>query len=301
MLHEAVEGLAIKPDGIYVDGTFGRGGHSELILQQLSAKGKLIAIDKDITAVQVAKEKFGKDDRFSIYHGSFNELQRIITELGCCGEVSGILLDLGVSSPQLTDAERGFSFLHDGPLDMRMNTTTGLSAAEWLATVDVDDLATVLKDYGEERFAKRIARAIVVAREHEAIKTTKQLAEIIVRANPSKERFKHAATRSFQAIRIFINSELIELNEVLQQCLAVLQPLGRLVVISFHSLEDRIVKRFIRKHVRGLDLPHGMPVREVELHSQLRAIGKAMMPSEEEIKLNPSARSAVLRIAERLN
>ncbi|HHQ4752222.1 TPA: 16S rRNA (cytosine(1402)-N(4))-methyltransferase RsmH, partial [Aeromonas veronii] len=254
LLHEAVEGLAIKPDGVYVDGTFGRGGHSRLILQHLGPNGRLIAIDRDPQAIAEAAKI--QDPRFEIVHGPFSGIASYLDERGLLGKVDGFLLDLGVSSPQLDDAERGFSFMKDGPLDMRMDPTSGQSAAEWLAKADVDDIAWVLKTFGEERFAKKIARAIVHDRVTEPYVRTRQLAEMIARVNPSKEKGKHAATRSFQAIRIYINSELDEIETALNGALEVLAPHGRLSVISFHSLEDRLVKHFIRKHEKGPEVPY---------------------------------------------
>ncbi len=302
LLHEAVNGLAIKPDGIYIDGTFGRGGHSRLILEQLGENGRLYAIDRDPTAIEAAKQ-FADDPRFEIIHGPFSGLAEYMEERDLLGKVDGVLLDLGVSSPQLDDADRGFSFLRDGPLDMRMDPTTGISAAEWLATADKDDIAWVLKTFGEERHARKIASAIVLDRQTEPYTRTKPLAEMIARVNPSKEKNKHAATRSFQAIRIYVNSELEEIETALRGSLKVLAPAGRLSVISFHSLEDRLVKRFIRKQEKGDEPPPGLPITEQELNKSrtMRSVGKAMKPGAREISENPRARSSVLRIAERLD
>lgn len=301
LLHEAVEGLAIRPEGIYIDGTFGRGGHSRLILSQLASQGRLIAIDRDPRAIVEANTI--QDPRFRIIHSAFSALPEICQSLDLVGKVDGILLDLGVSSPQLDEAERGFSFMRDGSLDMRMDTTKGLSAAQWLAQVSVDDLAWVLKEFGEERFAKRIAQAVVSYNKsaNEKITRTLQLAEIIAAAVPFKDKHKHPATRSFQAIRIFINSELDELEKALQSALSVLAPQGRLSIISFHSLEDRMVKQFMRKHSKGEAVPKGLPILESELTKNipLKTIGKAIMPSETEIAANSRSRSAVLRIAEK--
>lgn len=301
LLHEAVDGLAIKPEGIYIDGTFGRGGHSRLILSQLSEQGRLIAIDRDPRAI--AEAKTIQDSRFHIVHSAFSALPDICQSLELIGKIDGILLDLGVSSPQLDEAERGFSFMRDGPLDMRMDTTKGISAAEWLAKVSVDDLAWVLKEFGEERFAKRIAQAVVSYNQsaNEKISRTLQLAGIIAEAVPFKDKHKHPATRSFQAIRIFINSELDELEKALHAALSVLAPQGRMSIISFHSLEDRMVKQFIRKYSKAESVPKGLPVLESELTKNipLKTIGKAIMPSDAEIELNPRSRSAVLRIAEK--
>lgn len=301
LLHEAVEGLNLKPHGIYIDGTFGRGGHSRLILSKLGAQGRLIAIDRDLRAI--AEAKTIADPRFQIVHSAFSAIPDICAELGLVGKIDGILLDLGVSSPQLDEAERGFSFMRDGPLDMRMDTSKGLSAAAWLATVSVDELAWVLKEFGEERFAKRIAQAIVSHNKSadQKISRTLELAQIISDAVPFKDKHKHPATRSFQAIRIFINSELKELENVLNSALEVLAPAGRLSIISFHSLEDRMVKQFMRKHSKGEAVPKGLPILESELNKNipLKTIGKAIMPSEAEIAENARSRSAVLRIAEK--
>ncbi len=300
LLHEAVAGLDIKPDGVYVDGTFGRGGHSRLILQHLGPNGRLIAIDRDPQAIAEAAKI--QDPRFEIVHGPFSGIASYLDERGLLGKVDGFLLDLGVSSPQLDDAERGFSFMKDGPLDMRMDPTSGQSAAQWLAKADVDDIAWVLKTFGEERFAKKIARAIVHDRVTEPYVRTRQLAEMIARVNPSKEKGKHAATRSFQAIRIYINSELDEIETALNGALEVLAPHGRLSVISFHSLEDRLVKHFIRKHEKGPEVPYGIPLTEAQLAGgrKLKSVGKALKPSDFEVSENSRSRSSVLRVAERL-
>ncbi|MBP2845986.1 16S rRNA (cytosine(1402)-N(4))-methyltransferase RsmH [Dickeya oryzae] len=301
LLDEAVNGLNIRSNGIYIDGTFGRGGHSCLILSQLGPEGRLLAIDRDPQAVAVANTI--DDARFSIIHGPFSELADYVDERGLTGKIDGILLDLGVSSPQLDDPERGFSFMRDGPLDMRMDPTRGQSAAEWLMKAEADDIAWVLKTFGEERFARRIARAIVERNRIDPLTRTKALAELIAAASPIREKHKHPATRSFQAIRIYINSELEEIERALDGALKVLAPEGRLSVISFHSLEDRIVKRFIRQHSRGPQVPAGLPLTEEQLRSQggqtLKSIGK-MMPPDDEVAENPRARSSVLRFAERL-
>nr|CBA74773.1 S-adenosyl-methyltransferase [Arsenophonus nasoniae] len=305
LLDEAVNGLNIKANGIYVDGTFGRGGHSQLILSRLGSKGRLIAIDRDPHAVAAAEEMI-TDNRFSIKHGSFSQLQTFIAQEGLVGKIDGVLLDLGVSSPQLDDPERGFSFMRDGPLDMRMDPTTGQSAAQWLMKADEADIAWVLKTYGEERFAKRIAKAIVARNHHSAeepLTRTKQLAELIAQVSPFKEKHKHPATRSFQAIRIYINSELEEIAKALEGSLNILAPQGRLSIISFHSLEDRLVKRFIREHSRGPKVPVGLPLTDVQLKAIgspiLKVLGK-MKPTEREIIENPRARSSVVRFAEML-
>ncbi|MBF0751852.1 MULTISPECIES: 16S rRNA (cytosine(1402)-N(4))-methyltransferase RsmH [unclassified Pasteurella] len=307
LLHEAVEGLALKENGIYIDGTFGRGGHSRLILSKLSQQGRLIGVDRDPRAIAEALKI--QDARFHIEHNSFSHIPDICEKLDLVGKVDGILLDLGVSSPQLDEAERGFSFMKDGPLDMRMDPTQGLSAAEWLKQVSEDDLAWVLKTFGEERFAKRIAAAIVeynksaVKNGGECLSRTSQLAELISQVVPFKDKYKHPATRSFQAIRIFINSELDELESVLNSALDMLAPEGRLSIISFHSLEDRMVKHFMKKQSKGEPIPKGLPLREdqIQRNQKLKIIGKAIQPSEVEIQTNPRSRSAVLRIAEKLS
>ncbi len=301
LLDESLDGLAIKPDGVYIDATFGRGGHSRQILQRLSDKGRLIAIDRDPTAIQAAQQ-FADDPRFSIHHSAFSHLQQVAEELELVGKIDGILMDLGVSSPQLDDAERGFSFMREGPLDMRMDTSKGQSAAQWLAEADEQDITQVIKEFGEEKFGKRIAHAIVNTRQHTPIITTSQLAEIIDQAVPVKDKFKHPATRSFQAIRIYINSELDEIKTGLKAALATLAPGGRMSVISFHSLEDRLVKRFIREQSRGLNVPAGMPIRQEEIDAAkaMKTVGKAIKPSPAELEQNVRARSSVLRVAEKL-
>lgn len=300
LLDEAVNGLNIREDGIYIDGTFGRGGHSRLILSQLGEKGKLIAIDRDPQAIAAAAEI--TDPRFSIIHGPFSALAEYVSERDLVGKIDGILLDLGVSSPQLDDAERGFSFMRDGPLDMRMDPSRGHSAAKWLLHAEEADIAFVLKTYGEERFAKRIARAIVERNREQPMTRTRELAEVISIAMPVKDKFKHPATRSFQAIRIWINSELEEIDIALKGAVEVLAPQGRLSVISFHSLEDRLVKRFMRDQSRGPQVPPGIPMTEHQLRAlggrELKLLGK-MSPGDAEVSENPRARSSVLRIAEK--
>jgi 16S rRNA (cytosine1402-N4)-methyltransferase len=300
LLQEVIEYLAIKPEGFYVDATFGRGGHSREILNRLQKNGLLIAIDKDADAIKFAQFHFKGNENFIIKQGSFSMLQSLITELGLTHKINGILLDLGVSSPQLDEPARGFSFLQDGPLDMRMDATSSLDATTWINTASEEEIATVLKEYGEERYAKRIARSIVLQRAEQPITRTLQLAAIVSKANPAWEKHKHPATRSFQAIRIFINRELDELKECLDQCLEVLAVGGRLAVISFHSLEDRIVKKFIQKHQRGDDFPPGLPVTSDQLSPKLKRIAWGITASELEINNNPRARSAVLRVAEKL-
>jgi len=300
LLNEAVEALITDPAGFYVDGTFGRGGHSALVLQQLASNGRLLGIDKDLAAIATANARFANDSRFAIAHGSFAGLAQLVADRGMTGKVSGVLLDLGVSSPQLDEAERGFSFMQDGPLDMRMDQTRGQSAADWINSASEDDIIWVFKEYGEERFAKRMARAIIAEREKAPFTRTKHLAEVIKEANPAWEKGKHPATRAFQAIRIQVNNELRDLDSVLEQALAVLAPGGRLVVISFHSLEDRAVKRFIRRQEQGDPIPKGLPVRDDQLNRRMRSIGKAIKASDEEVSANVRSRSAVMRVAEKL-
>ncbi|MBA4502464.1 16S rRNA (cytosine(1402)-N(4))-methyltransferase RsmH [Marinobacterium marinum] len=301
LLDEAVKELVQEPDGFYIDGTFGRGGHSALVLEQLSPQGHLMAIDKDPEAIRHAHERFADEPRFSIEHGSFAQLQTFVEQRGLVGKVSGVLLDLGVSSPQLDDPERGFSFLNDGPLDMRMDTTSGESAADWINRASETEIADVLYQYGEERFSRRMARAVIAEREEEPIVTTARLARIIAEANPRWEKGKHPATRAFQGIRIHINRELADVEDCLDQALEVLAPGGRLVVISFHSLEDRIVKRFIRRHVKGDEhLPPGVPVTDAMLKRRLKSAGKAVKAGKDELNQNPRARSAVMRAAIKL-
>ena len=301
LLQETIDGLAIKADGVYIDGTFGRGGHSRVVLSQLGTQGRLFAIDRDPSAIAAAAQ-FADDPRFHISHCAFAELAQVAATQQIVGQVDGILLDLGVSSPQLDDAERGFSFMRDGPLDMRMDPTSGISAADWLAKADVEDITFVLREYGEEKFAWKIANAIVNTRDTAPLTRTSQLAALISATAPKsfKEK-KHPATRSFQAIRIYINSELEQVNQALEAAMQVLKPGGRLAVISFHSLEDRLVKQFMRKHSKPAPVPKGMPLTEAQLkqHLPLKLIGKAIMPSDAELAVNPRSRSAVLRIAER--
>lgn len=300
LLKQTVEALYIQPDGVYIDATFGRGGHSRAILEQLSADGRLLGLDRDPQAVNAGKELAATDSRFAIEHATFSQLSSVVHSRLWQGKVDGILMDIGVSSPQLDDAERGFSFQHDGPLDMRMDPTTGMSAAEWLATAEMNEIATVIKTLGEERYGKRIAGAIVETREHTPITTTRQLADLIDKASPTRDKFKHPATRTFQAIRIYINRELEELSSALQQALDVLSVGGRLAVISFHSLEDRIVKRFFREQEKGDDFPAHFPVTAEQLNPRLRIIGKALKADANELATNVRARSAVLRVAEKL-
>lgn len=300
LLEEAVDALAIKPNGTYIDATFGRGGHSRVILSQLGPQGQLLGFDKDQTAVDVANNEFGSDDRFTIVHASFAQLEAVVSANDLQGEVDGILLDLGVSSPQLDDGDRGFSFMQAGPLDMRMNQQQQLDAKTWLAEVSEQQLADVIFQYGEERYSRRIAKAIVKARAEEAITDTLQLANIIKEAHPKWEKHKHPATRSFQAIRIFINDELEELKQTLEQCLQVLRKGGRLAVISFHSLEDRIVKHYFKQQSQAPVMPRYLPVQESGFEKTIKIIGKAVKPSADELTNNVRSRSAVLRVAEKL-
>lgn len=298
LLNEAVEALNVRADGIYVDGTFGRGGHSRLILSKLGSQGRLISLDRDLAAV--AHGQAIADARFSMVHAHFSSMTTVLAELGVQA-VDGILLDLGISSPQIDEGERGFSFRFDGPLDMRMDQSRGQTAAEWLAAISEKQLVEVIRDYGEERFAKQVARAIVKEREDgRPITTTGQLAKVVAGAIPKNEPGQNPATRTFQALRIFVNQELEELSLVLPDCLRLLRPQGRLAVISFHSLEDRIVKRYIQSEEDRDNLPAGLPVRAKDLpQSRLISVGKAMKPSKSEVAANVRSRSAVLRVAER--
>lgn len=299
LLGEAVAGLAIKTDGIYIDATFGRGGHSQAILEKLGPSGRLLAIDLDPEAIAVAKSApFSQDSRFEIAHASFAELEALVTAREWVGRVDGILLDLGVSSPQLDTPERGFSFMREGPLDMRMNPLVGVSAEDWINAADAETIANVLYEFGEEKCSRKIARAIVENRTKTRITTTTQLAELIKKANPSRDRHKHPATRSFQAIRIFVNQELDAIKAVLPQALKVLGVGGRLCVISFHSLEDRIVKQFIQREIKGPDYPPHFPV--MSHHATVKMIEKMLEPSDAEVESNSRARSARLRIVEKL-
>lgn len=303
LLNEAVDGLAMKPDGIYIDGTFGRGGHSRLILSKLSKKGRLIAIDRDPRAIEEAKKI--NDERFTIVHGVFSEIEEIAIKENVQKKIDGILLDLGVSSPQLDEAERGFSFMHNGPLDMRMDDSKGQSAADWINNADESEIAWVLKYYGEEKNAKRIARTIGKRVQEKEIKTTSELAELIAACNPMKKWNKHPATRSFQAIRIHINNELVEIETTLNAALKVLSPAGRMSIISFHSLEDRMVKQFIVNHAKGAEIPKGIPLTDKQIEAlgfgkaELLNFGKKI-PTEAEINDNPRSRSAILRVAEKI-
>ncbi|MEL0151978.1 MAG: 16S rRNA (cytosine(1402)-N(4))-methyltransferase RsmH [Halieaceae bacterium] len=294
LLAESVSALSVRADGSYLDGTFGRGGHSREVLSLLSPSGQLIAVDKD-PAAEASAKAFAGDSRFRFVAGSFADISNFVSD----GSLDGILLDLGVSSPQLDDAARGFGFNGDGPLDMRMDTRSGMTAAEWIASAPEQEIADVIKTYGEERFAKRMASAIVKVRVDTPITGTRQLASIIAEANPKWEPNKHPATRAFQAIRIFINRELEDLELALSSMVDKLAIGGRLVVISFHSLEDRIVKRFMRDQARGVQLPRRVPVVDSDAGKTLNLVGKAVKPSDEEVARNPRSRSAVMRVAER--
>lgn len=302
MFAEALQQLAIKKDGIYLDCTFGRGGHSQGILNQLGENGRLLAFDRDWDAINSDyAQAMLKDERFTLKQGCFSELENTVTNAGLLGKIDGILIDLGVSSPQLDNPERGFSFLRDGPLDMRMDGSAGVSAEQWLASVDEAYLVKVLFEYGEEKFSRRIAKAIVERRLTAPLTTTRQLAELIEQVIPMREKHKHPATRTFQAIRIEINSELDELQAVLQQSINVLNSEGRLVVISFHSLEDRIVKRFIKNESGAKYNPTRLPIKEVDMaKGRLTKISKALTAGQQEVTQNPRSRSAVMRVAEKI-
>ncbi|MDC0609276.1 16S rRNA (cytosine(1402)-N(4))-methyltransferase RsmH [Vibrio sp.] len=306
LLNESIDGLAIKPDGTYIDGTFGRGGHSRVILSKLGPNGRLFSIDRDPQAIEEAKKI--DDPRFTIIHGPFSGIEQYAIERDLVGQVDGVLFDLGVSSPQLDDAGRGFSFMKDGPLDMRMDPTSGMPVSQWLLEADLDDITWVIREFGEDKHARRIAKAIVAYRENEEnepLTRTGQLAKLISDAAPKsfKEK-KHPATRSFQAFRIYINSELEEIDTALKGAMNILAPQGRLSVISFHSLEDRMVKRFMRKESKGPEVPHGLPLTNDQIKAlgsaKMTLVSKAIKPTAEEVELNPRSRSSVLRIAEKI-
>ena len=299
MLSEVLDALAPAAHGICMDLTYGRGGHAAAMLERLGPQGRLIVMDRDPEAIAAARQRLGHDHRVTVRQGSFAGVGAVARELGISQRVMGVLIDLGVSSAQLDDPRRGFSFRHDGPLDMRMDPDSGQSAADWLGRTSQEEIARVLREYGEERYAGRIARAIVAERAGAPIQTTGRLQAIVARANPSREAGKDPATRVFQAIRIHVNRELEALSECLEQIPDMLAPGGRLAVISFHSLEDRVVKRFIRRQARGEALPRDLPVRHVAQRPRLRAVGRAGHPSAAEIAANPRARSAVLRVAEK--
>jgi len=302
LLDEAVEALAVRADGCYLDGTFGRGGHSRLILQHLGPGGRLLGFDKDPQAIATGQALAAEDGRFVIVQRSFAELGSELESRGLAGKVSGILLDLGVSSPQLDDPERGFSFMNDGPLDMRMDPSRGISAADFIATASAEEIARVFKEYGEERFAKRMANAVVQRRETQRFERTGDLAEVLKVANPAWEKGKNPATRAFQGLRIHVNNELGDLEAGLEAALEALEIGGRLVVISFHSLEDRIVKLFMRKLAKGEadKMPRDLPIRFQAFDPKIKILGKAQFASETETKANPRSRSAVMRVAEKL-
>lgn len=302
LLTEVIDNLMLQPDGVYLDATFGRGGHAQAILAALGEKGRLLAMDKDPAAVAYARQAFAHDKRFTIHHGSFADLAQFVAQQNLTGKINGMLFDLGVSSPQLDNPDRGFSFMRAGKLDMRMDSSQGMDAATWIATVDEKTLADALWKYGEERFSRRVASAILKARAETPITTTVQLAEIIGKAIPGWQQGKNPATRSFQAIRIVINHELDDLEQGLAQTLPALAPNGRLLVISFHSLEDRIVKEFMNEEDRGADanLPAGFPIKQADIKKHFKKLGRAIKPSAQEISANPRARSAILRIGEKL-
>lgn len=296
---EALAALNIQPDGVYLDATLGRAGHASSIVDSLGSKGRLIALDRDPRAIELGHSVFAHDSRVKIIHGEFARMAALLAEFTEVEKVDGILMDLGVSSPQLDQSERGFSFMRDGELDMRMDTSRGESAAQWLARVEESDLVKVLFEFGEEKFARRIAKAIVLSREQERIETTLQLASIIEQNIPKKDKHKHPATRTFQAIRIHVNQELSQITEALPQAVSLLNQGGRLAIISFHSLEDRIVKRFIRKHSTPNLPPKNIPVTAEAYQTPLIAVGRAIKPSRDEVHQNPRSRSSVLRVAER--
>ena len=300
MLNQALDALALRPDGWYVDCTFGRGGHSKPILQRLDSRGRLLAFDKDPEAIRFARDEFAGNKRFRCIPGSFTRLAEVTEEMGMLGAIDGLLFDLGVSSPQLDDASRGFSFQQDGMLDMRMNPGEGFSAADWINQADEAEISGVLHRYGEERYAVRIARAVVARRSRAAVTTTLQLSELINDVVPTTEPGKHPATRSFQAIRIHVNNELADLQTVLTQVVDVLREGGRLAVISFHSGEDRIVKRFIRQQSRADPYPSYLPVAASEIKPRMKAVGRPIKSAEQAYRDNPRGRSAVLRVAEKL-
>ena len=300
LVAEAINALSIRKDGIYVDATFGRGGHSRLILENLGAQGSLIVFDRDPEAIEVATQIGEKDERLQIAHAPFGDLEEQLTALSLSEGVDGILFDLGVSSPQLDSAERGFSFLRDGPLDMRMNPKEGQSAEQWINSAAETEISDVLYQYGEERHSRRMARRVILERAEKRITRTGELAEIIKEANPAWERDKHPATRAFQGIRIFINDEMGELERGLEQALKMLKVGGRLVVISFHSLEDRMVKRFIAKQAKGDSFPRGLPISQDMLSPKMNPIGKRIKASALEVDRNTRSRSAVMRVAEKI-
>jgi 16S rRNA (cytosine1402-N4)-methyltransferase len=298
LLDEVLAGLAIRADGCYLDATFGRGGHTQAVLQQLGVEGRMVALDRDPAAIAAGNARFADETRLQLLHTPFASLQSAASDAGVMG-FDGVLFDLGVSSPQLDDATRGFSFMQDGPLDMRMDNSSGITAANWLAKVSEHELLRVISEFGEEKFARRIAGALIQSRNQQAITTTAQLAKLISDAVPTREPGKHPATRTFQAIRIAVNAELEQIDQALLQAMAVLKPGGRLCVISFHSLEDQRVKRFMQTQSQDDPMFAGLPQIPVERRAKLKRVGKAIHPTEAEIKRNARARSAILRIAER--
>ena len=300
LLHEAINALLIDANGLYVDGTFGRGGHTKELLSHLSGKGRVIGFDKDPVAIDLGKVVFKFEKRLELIHESFSKLHLVLKKRGNLGDVSGVLLDLGVSSPQLDQGDRGFSFLHDGPLDMRMNNAKGMTAAQWIAESDQDELIKIFKTYGEEKFAVPIAKNIIQKRFQAPIETTHQLAAIVSEAHPRWKRGQHPATKIFQAIRIHINNELEDLDVLLKNVLKILKVGGKLVVISFHSLEDRKVKQFIREKEKGPVLPKSIPIRDIGHKILLRSVGKSIKPSGLNIQENKRSRSAIMRVAERV-
>lgn len=300
LLDEVLDALNIREGGRYLDGTFGRGGHSAALLERLGPQGRLIALDRDPRAIQSGLARFAGDARVTLVGSAFSHLDGVVTQMGLSGQIDGVLLDLGVSSPQLDEAARGFSFQQDGPLDMRMDDTTGMTAAQFLARATEQEIARVIFEYGEDRFARRIARAIVEARRQEPLSSTSQLAQVVAGAVPRREPGKHPATRAFQAIRIHVNQELQELRQALDAALDVLAPQGRVCVISFHSLEDSIVKRFMQQHSQDDPVYAGLPDVPEHARARLRRVGRAIHPSQREVDVNPRARSAVMRVAERV-
>lgn len=300
LLDEVLAGLAVQPEGRYCDATFGRGGHTGALLARLGPTGRVYAVDRDPDAIAAGRERYAEEPRLTLVRGPFGQLQSLLRSAGVEGGLHGVLLDLGVSSPQLDEARRGFSFMQDGPLDMRMDYESGTGAAHWLARAGEREIADVLFRLGEERFARRIARAIVAARAAAPLATTRRLADIVAAAVPTREPGKHPATRTFQALRIHVNRELEEIESALPQAVAVLAPGGRLCVISFHSLEDRLVKRFLRREAQGDPVYAGLPDVPPHARPRLRLVGGAVMPGDAEVARNPRARSAVLRVAERI-
>ncbi len=300
LLDEVMDALKVRPEGYYIDATFGRGGHSAAILEQLNEQGRLLALDRDPQAIAYGRERFADEPRIEFEHINFNQVADVLAQRQLESNIDGVLMDLGVSSPQLDDAGRGFSFIHNGPLDMRMDTTRGESASEWLARVELEELVTVLKRYGEEKFARRIAHGIIEARQQQPITETAQLVSIIEQAMPVKEKHKHPATRSFQAIRMHINQELQSIETGLEAMLGALKPGGRLAVISFHSIEDRLVKRFMKAKVTRPVLPKNLPVFDAGEAPPYRLVGKPQTASPQELENNPRARSARLRVLERV-